>query len=218
MATINDDRPIPGADLEAMFRPPPPPTGPLMDDPTSSSSTSPQTTDSRPANPFGIPSLKPGTADDTRTHTSPTSGSPRGDARAAGKAVLAIVGALVLLVDALLVRTAHRRLRRPTRAQMTALSTPAGRIAYRHGGAAVLGEDVGDVIDMTGAVADYLLDDKPLTYAGPRVEYADEDPDDVDDVDQAAPAPAPRSFPPPFGSLPLATPAAAAPPTVTFLP
>lgn len=214
MATINDDRPIPGADLEAMFRPPPPRTGPLTDDPTSSSSTSPPTTDNQPGNPFGIPSLKPGTPGDTRTHTSPTSDSPRGDARAAGKAIVAILGALVLVVDAVLVRAANRRLRRPTRAQMTALSTPAGRIAYRHGAAAVLGEDVGDIIEMTGAVADWMLE-APLTYEGPRVEFADEDLADVDDVDQAA-APAPRTFAPPFGSLPLATPPAG-PPHVTYL-
>lgn len=173
MATINDDRPIPGADLEAMFRPPPPPTGPLMDDETPSPSTSPATIRDRVnTGPYGTSSLKPGTPADTLTRTSGT-GSPRGDARAAGKALLALVGALVLLADAVLVRTAQRRLRRPTRVQMNNLATPAGRLAYRHGAAAVLGEDVGDIIDMTGAVADWMLDG-PLTYSGPRVEYSED--------------------------------------------
>lgn len=180
MATINDDRPIPGADLEAMFKPPPPPTGPLMDDETSpgnsptATSTSPHP-GTTPASPHAAANPKPGTPGDTRTPTSPT--SARGDARAAGHAILAIVGALVLVVDALLVRSAGRRLRRPTRPQMDAFATPAGRLAYRHGAAAVLGDDVGDIVAMAGATADWMLDG-PMTYQGPHVEYADDEPDD----------------------------------------
>lgn len=218
MAVISDDRPIPGADLEGLFRAPPP-TGPLMDDetPPSSSTASPSTSSSSTTarlagGPYGSASLRPETPADTRTGTSATSGSPRGDARAAGKALLALVGALVLVVDAVLVRTAQRRLRRPTRAQMTALSTPAGRLAYRHGAAAVLGEDVGDIIDMTGAVAEYLLDG-PVTTAGPEVRYAD---DDYDDEDLDGPAPDPlRAYAPP--PPPPEPPAPANVPHVTYL-
>jgi hypothetical protein len=172
VASINDD-PTAVFDPELMFRQPPTATRTDEDPPaTPGSPTSQPATPGSPAGGlFSSPTLRLGRPDATRTDTSRT--SARGDARAAGKTVLALVGALVLIAEAIVLRTASRRLRRPSKAHMDDFAGPAGELAHRHGLAAILGEDVGNVVDMTGAVAAYLLEG-PLTYRGPRVEYADD--------------------------------------------
>lgn len=193
MASINDD-PTAVFDPELMFRQPQTGTLTAEGPPPASSPTSPPATTGPAQGLFSSPNLRLGHRDATRTDTSPT--SARGDAKAAGKTVLALVGALVLIAEAVVMRAASRRLRRPSRAHMDDFARPAGELAHRHGLSAILGDDVGNVVDMAGAVAGYLLEG-PLTYTGPRVEYSDDNPNLEDGpsrpdplLEQTAPPPA----------------------------